>query len=48
MSLHAIIKKSSIMVLISPHADHMVLKPPAGHILRKKGTPPKSSSALYY
>lgn len=48
MSLHAIIKKSSIVVLIWPHTDHMVLKPPARHILRKMGTPPESSSTLYY
>lgn len=36
------------MVLIWPHTDHMVLKPPARHILRKMDTPPKPSSTLYY
>lgn len=48
MSLHAIIKKSSIVVPIWPHADHMVLKPPTGYVLRKMDTSPKSSSTLYY
>lgn len=36
------------MVLIWSRADHMILEAPAGHILRKMGTPPKSSSTLYY
>lgn len=36
------------MVLIWSRADHMILEAPAGHILRKMDTPPKSSSTLYY